>query len=745
MKGTSASGRDRKTTVMGIGGMSCAGCVRTVEKALSSVPGVEGATVNLATEKAVVRFEPAVLKMADLEAAVRGAGFRVVKQQSGDGDEGAWQEARRRLVWVWALVAPAMALMVVHMSGVHVPGFVWVEVALGAAAVFGPGFRTLRKAFGSVRTGAASMDVLIALGTIAALGSGVAALAGAGITSFAGIAGMIMAFHLTGRFIEARARGRASQAVRKLVELGAKTARVLEDGHEKELRLELVSPGMVMVVRPGEKMPTDGVIVEGTTTVDESMATGESLPVERGPGDEVIGATVNQYGLIKVRATKVGKDTFLSQVIRLVEQAQGSRVPIQQFADRVTARFVPVVLGVAVLTFLAWLLFADSLRPVLVWASGFLPWVEPQLSALSLALFAGIAVLVIACPCALGLATPTALTVGTGMGAQRGVLFRSGEALQVLKDVKAVVLDKTGTITMGRPGVTDTVPARGVVAEELLGVAAALEHGSEHPVASAVVRAAQAAEVELPAASGVEAKPGRGVAGVVDGKPSLVGKAGLLREDGIDLGEMSDRAAELEKGGRTVLHVAHGGRLLGMLGVADTVKPDSARAIADLKELGIVPVMLTGDNRAAAQGVATEVGISEFVAEVLPAHKQARVTELRERYGRVAMVGDGINDAPALKAADVGIAIGTGTDVAIEASDVTLVRGSLTGVVSAVRLSRATFRKIRQNLFWAFFYNLVAVPLAMLGLLHPLIAEAAMAFSSINVVLNSLRLKRTRT
>ena len=745
MKGTSASGRDRKTTVMGIGGMSCAGCVRTVEKALSSVPGVEGATVNLATEKAVVRFEPAVLKMADLEAAVRGAGFRVVKQQSGDGDEGAWQEARRRLVWVWALVAPAMALMVVHMSGVHVPGFVWVEVALGAAAVFGPGFRTLRKAFGSVRTGAASMDVLIALGTIAALGSGVAALAGAGITSFAGIAGMIMAFHLTGRFIEARARGRASQAVRKLVELGAKTARVLEDGHEKELRLELVSPGMVMVVRPGEKMPTDGVIVEGTTTVDESMATGESLPVERGPGDEVIGATVNQYGLIKVRATKVGKDTFLSQVIRLVEQAQGSRVPIQQFADRVTARFVPVVLGVAVLTFLAWLLFAGSFRPVLVWASGFLPWVEPQLSALSLALFAGIAVLVIACPCALGLATPTALTVGTGMGAQRGVLFRSGEALQVLKDVKAVVLDKTGTITMGRPGVTDTVPARGVVAEELLGVAAALEHGSEHPVASAVVRAAQAAEVELPAASGVEAKPGRGVAGVVDGKPSLVGKSGLLREDGIDLGEMSDRAAELEKTGRTVLHVAHGGRLLGMLGVADTVKPDSARAIADLKELGIVPVMLTGDNRAAAQGVATEVGISEFVAEVLPAHKQARVTELRERYGRVAMVGDGINDAPALKAADVGIAIGTGTDVAIEASDVTLVRGSLTGVVSAVRLSRATFRKIRQNLFWAFFYNLVAVPLAMLGLLHPLIAEAAMAFSSINVVLNSLRLKRTRT
>jgi Cu+-exporting ATPase len=505
-----------------------------------------------------------------------------------------------------------------------------------------------------------------------------------------------------------------------------------------------LAPGNVMVVRPGEKIPTDGRIVEGETSVDESMATGESLPVEKKPGDEVIGATVNGNGLIKVEATRVGKDTFLSQVIKLVEQAQGTKIPIQAFADKVTARFVPVVLLIAAATFAAWFFLTPSLKPMLAWAATFLPWVNPNLSVVSLAFFAGVAVLVIACPCALGLATPTALMVGSGMGAERGILFRSGEAIQTLKDVRAVVLDKTGTITQGRPAVTDVVPVAGEREAEVLRLAASLEQGSEHPVAGAVVAAAQARGLKLVLPTDVQAVPGQGIKGKVEGVEVLAGKGLLLQECGVDCSILDRAAAGLRKRARTVLYVASGGRPLGVIGVADTVKPDSAQAIADLNALGITPIMLTGDNRETATQIGAEAGISRIVAEVLPAQKQQVVKDLQKEFGSVAMVGDGINDAPALKAANVGIAIGTGTDVAIESSDVTLVRGSLSGVVSAVKLSRATFVKIRQNLFWAFFYNVVAIPLAMLGLLHPIMAEVAMALSSINVVTNSLRLRRTK-
>jgi Cu+-exporting ATPase len=555
----------------------------------------------------------------------------------------------------------------------------------------------------------------------------------------------VMAVFLTGRYIEARAKGRASQAIKKLVALGARTARIqLAEGVEKEVPVAQLAPGNVMVVRPGEKIPTDGRIVEGVTSVDESMATGESLPVDKKAGDEVIGATVNGNGLIKVEATRVGKDTFLSQVIKLVEQAQGTKIPIQAFADKVTARFVPVILLVAAATFAGWFFLTPSLKPMLVWAATFLPWVNPNLSVMSLAFFAGVAVLVIACPCALGLATPTALMVGSGMGAERGILFRSGEAIQTLKDVRAVVLDKTGTITQGRPAVTDVVPAAGASDDDVLRLAASLEQGSEHPVAGAVVTAAKARGLKLALPTDVQAVPGQGIKGKVEGVEVLAGKELLLQECGVDCSVLDQAAAGLRKRARTVLYVASGGRPLGVIGVADTVKPDSAQAIAGLKALGITPIMLTGDNRETATQIGTEVGISRIVAEVLPAQKQQVVKDLQKEFGIVAMVGDGINDAPALKAANVGIAIGTGTDVAIESSDVTLVRGSLAGVVSAVKLSRATFVKIRQNLFWAFFYNVVAIPLAMLGLLHPIMAEVAMALSSINVVTNSLRLHRTK-
>ncbi|HDR00164.1 MAG TPA: heavy metal translocating P-type ATPase, partial [candidate division WOR-3 bacterium] len=586
-----------ETTVLSIGGMSCAACAVSIEKALNRLPGVKDTTLNFAAERAVVEYAPGVSSRADLERAVREVGYDVLSgEPGGEGQEDEDRAARARLVWVWVLVGPVMALMGLHMAGVHVRYMEWIEVGLGAAAVFGPGFRTLRMALGSLRSGAASMDVLITLGTLAALGSGVAVLAGVPVASFAGIAGMIMAFHLTGRYIEARARGKASDAIRRLIALGAKTARVERGGVEVELPVSRVGVGDVMVVRPGEKFPTDGRVIAGQTTVDESMATGEPVPVRRGPGDEVIGATVNQQGLVRVEATRIGRDTFLAQVIALVERAQGTKVPIQQFADAITAKFVPVVLAVAVLTFFGWLAFADRLRPVLEWSAGLLPWVNPALPALSLAFYAGIAVLVIACPCALGLATPTALIVGSGLGAERGILFRSGEAVQTLKDVRAVVFDKTGTITRGRPEVTDILPAPGADGEVLLATAASLGQGSEHPLAAAVVESARAAGLTLDRPDEFEAVPGQGARGRVKGGRVVIGQAEFLAGEGVRPAASAEAVARLREQARTVLYVAAGGRFLGVLAVADAVKEDSARAIAELKELGIVPVMLTGDS-----------------------------------------------------------------------------------------------------------------------------------------------------
>jgi Cu+-exporting ATPase len=738
-----------QTTTLSVGGMTCASCVATVEQALCRLPGVKSATVNFAIEKAIVEHDPGRAPTAALKKAVTDAGYDVLPDETDTEDRVAVErrQAQSRLLWAWMLALVPMFFMVLHWFGMHhMQWMVWLDSAFCAAVLFGPGWSTIRAAWGSLRAGSASMDVLIVLGTGAALVSGIAVLAGLPIKSFADAGGMVMAVFLTGRFIEARAKGRASQAIRKLAALGARTAHVqLAEGVEKEVPVAQLVPGDIMVIRPGEKIPTDGRIIDGSTSVDESMATGESLPVEKKVGDEVIGATVNGNGLIKVEVTRVGKDTFLSQVIKLVEQAQGKKIPIQAFADRVTARFVPVVLLVAVGTFAAWLLFTPTLKPVLAWAGGFLPWVDPNLPTFSLAFSAGVAVLVIACPCALGLATPTALMVGSGLGAERGILFRSGEAIQTLKEVRAVVFDKTGTITRGRPAVIDVIPAAGVERADVLRMAASVEQGSEHPLAGAVVAAAEVDKLLLSQARGVQAVPGKGISGTVDGQQVLVGKEALLTDAGIDHRSLAEAAAGLQSRARTMLHVAAGGRVLGVIGVADTVKPDSAKAIADLKALGIVPVMLTGDNRQTGESVAREVGIERVVAEVLPAQKQQVVLDLQKEFGIVAMVGDGINDAPALKAANVGIAIGTGTDVAIESSDLTLVRGDLSSVVAAVKLSCATFVKIRQNLFWAFFYNTVAVPVAMLGLLHPVIAEVAMALSSVNVVTNSLRLRRTRS
>jgi Cu+-exporting ATPase len=496
-----------------------------------------------------------------------------------------------------------------------------------------------------------------------------------------------------------------------------------------------------MVIRPGDKIPTDGVIVSGESAVDESMATGESMPINKHPGDEVIGATVNQEGLLKAEATKIGKDTFLSQVIKLVDEAQGSKVPIQEFADKVTGIFVPIVIGIAALTILAWVIVPGLMNP-LVEIGTFLPWVDPDLGILTLAIVSMVAVLVIACPCALGLATPTALMVGSGMGAENGILIRSGEAIQTFKDISVIVFDKTGTITKGKPEVTDIVSIGDFSEKAVLVSAASVERGSEHPLGRSIVERANDQDLSLAEPENFEAVRGKGVVAIVDGRKVLVGSRRLLHENGVDPNPLEKELILLENEAKTAMLVAIDGELAGVIAVADTLKEDSPLAIDALHKMGIQTAMITGDNQRTADAIAKVVGIDHVLAEVLPDGKVAEVQKLQQKFGLVGFVGDGINDAPALTQANVGIAIGTGTDIAIEASDVTLVRGELTGVVSAITLSRATFKKIKQNLFWAFFYNVAMIPLAVIGWMHPVLAEIAMATSSITVVGNANRLRK---
>ena len=737
--------------ILPVGGMTCASCVAHVERALGKVDGVVAANVNLATERASVEYVAGLATVDALREAVRDAGYEVLDEQSQDFDaeevdlEAQKMARARRRMWVaWGFTAPLAVLMLLDMiAGVAWPSKVAVEVALILLALpvlAWPGRATFRSAWNSVTHGSANMDVLIAMGTTASWVSGPLSLA-TPMASYAAVSAMIMAIHLTGRYIEASAKGRASQAIRKLVELGAKTAHVLIDGQEYEVPLSQVKVGDLMVVRPGEKIPTDGLVVSGESAVDESMATGESMPVHKGKGDEVIGATVNQIGLLHVEATRVGADTFLAQVIGMVEEAQGTKVPIQELADRVTAVFVPVVIGIALLTLLVWLLFGSRLGDLLDVAQGLLPWIDPSLSPATLALVATISVLVIACPCALGLATPTALMVGSGIGAENGILIRHGAAIQRAREAQIVVFDKTGTLTVGKPTVTDIVALNGSE-ENLLQKAASAETGSEHLIGRAIVESAQARGLHLERPAEFTALPGKGIQARVNGEALLVGNARLLDEAAVDLSAGEDKLADLVAEAKTVVMVAQNGELIGLLAVADPIKEEAAEAVSALHALGLRTAMLTGDNARTAQAIARPAKIGHVIAEVLPEGKVAEIRRLQETFGTTIMVGDGINDAPALAQADVGIAIGTGTDVAIEAADITLVRGDLWGVVSAIKLSRATFRKIKQNLFWAFFYNLVMIPLAALGLLHPALAEAAMAASSITVVTNANMLRR---
>jgi Cu+-exporting ATPase len=740
-----------------IEGMTCAACANRVEKGLKSTSGVKSAVVNLTTERASIEYYPVQIGPRELLAAVERAGYqgRLELEEGApaadrDEDEAKLRLAARRMWMAWAFTLPAAIWMLVAMTrGGHEHGWPTAQsfnlgmVRLALPVLIWAGGHVYQSAWRAVRHGGANMDTLIAMGTLAAIATGIMVFFWP-VENYAGVAGMIMSFHLTGRYIETKARGRASQSIKKLLELGAKTATLLVDGQEREVPIQQVQIGDIMLVRPGEKIPTDGVIEEGESAIDESMATGESLPVSRGPGDEVIGSTVNQQGLLKVRATKIGQDTFLSQVVRMVEEAQGTKVPIQEFADRVTGFFVPTVLVIAAATFLAWLFFPEIMRNAGALLRDVLPWVDPGLSGATLALFATIAVLVIACPCALGLATPTALMVGSGLGAENGILIRNGAAIQTMSNLDVVVFDKTGTITRGKPEVTDLVPAPGGSQEQLLRLAASVEQGSEHPLGRAMVEAARERGLELSEPNRFTSITGKGVSAEIDGRMVLVGSRRLLEESGIETRAMEGEMARLEGEGKTAMLVGAQDEVIGVVAVADTIKDDSVQAIQELKELGLQTAMITGDNQRTAQAIAAKVGISQVLAEVLPDGKVDEIKRLQEQGLRVAMVGDGINDAPALTQADVGVAIGTGTDIAIEAADITLVRGSLRAVVSAVKLSRATFRKIRQNLFWAFIYNTIAIPLAILGLLHPVIAEISMAMSSITVVGNANLLRRAK-
>jgi P-type Cu+ transporter len=745
--------------ILPIEGMTCASCVNRIERFLKKTPGVEDAAVNLATEKATIRVDPGIAGRDELVKAVEAAGYEVRAEAPAAADgtavgtasleleltaEDLERERAQRETLFQALVAigASLVFMVLMFTPQTVVAMVDINKLILIPATFiqfWAGGRFYRAAWRAGRHGGATMDTLVAVGTSAAWGYSVFVTLWPEVIHAAGLhpetyfdsATIILGLILLGKWLEARAKGRTTGAIRRLVGLQATTARRIRDGVEEDVELAVVVPGDLLRVRPGDKVPVDGVVVEGMSAVDESMLTGEPIPATKGVGDEVIGATINTTGSFVMRATRVGRDTALARIVELVQRAQGSKAPIQRLADRVSEIFVPAVLLVATATFVVWFAFGP----------------EPRFT---LALTAFIGVVIIACPCAMGLATPTAIMVGTGKGAEAGILVRGGEALEAAGGIDTVVMDKTGTLTLGRPAVTTVIPATGFDEARVLDLAAALETGSEHPLGEAIVRKARETELGFAKVDGFEAIVGRGVRGIIDGVEVLVGSRRLLEEQGIDLTGLLEPAGAIAADGGSVVFVAAGGAAAGLVAITDPVKAESAEAVRDLQAAGMVVWLLTGDARLTAEAVARQVGIppENVIAEVLPGDKDAVIERLQAEGRKVAMVGDGINDAPALARADLGVAIGTGADVAIEASDITLVGGDPRLVGSAIALSRSTIRVIRQNLFWAFAYNVVLIPIAMgvlypaFGItLNPALAAAAMALSSVSVVTNSLRLR----
>ena len=722
-------------------GMSCASCANTIEHTLKSLPGISDIRLSLVDNNLSLKYDSRTIKANEIIKSIDEVGYKLVikdKKSTENLEDLSVKKAKKKVVVSSTLAAVIMGLMIINMFVINIPLYLYIIALLGFPIIFIIGYDVHKKAFKSLKIGKPNMDVLVSLGSFPPYLVGLAGLF-LPITTFIEMASMIMTLHLVGKYLESKAKGKASQAIKKLLEIGAKSARIIKNDQEIEVLTEELQLDDIMIIRPGEKIPMDGVIVDGESTIDESIATGESIPVKRVVGDNVIGATINKNGFIRVKVTKTGDETFLAQIIKMVEACQGSKVPIQEFADRITGIFVPVILVLTVLTFSSFLIFSDFHLKILETFKNVLPWINTEQSGLALAFVTATAVLVIACPCALGLGTPTALMVGSGKGAENGILIRSGEAVQTFKDIKVIAFDKTGTLTVGKPKVTDVISDN---EDELLKIAASLESNSEHVLAQAVIEKAKEKRLELLSINKFEALPGLGIKGLINDDIYYLGSSKLFNELKIDYKDFKINIESLESEAKTVVLLAKNTKVIGILAIADELKQEIESTIKTIEKMGIATVMITGDNPKTAEAIANKAGISKVVANVMPDGKVEEILKLQEEYGLVAMVGDGINDAPALKQANVGIALGSGTDIAIESSDITLVSGDLRAVVKAVNLSKAIFKKIKQNYFWAWFYNALAIPFAMLGLLHPMIGAFAMSLSSLNVIYNSLRLKK---
>lgn len=723
-----------------ITGMTCAACSTRIEKGLNKLEGVTLANVNLALENATVEYNPAQISVADIIGRVEKLGYGAInkedEKQAVDYREQAIQKQKKKFIISAILSLPLLWTMVGHFSFtsfIYMPEFLmnpWVQMALATPVQFIIGRQFYVSAYKALRNGSANMDVLVVMGTSAAYFYSVyQAIITTGEHHTANLyfetSAVLITLIILGKLFEAKAKGRSSEAIKKLMGLQAKTALVIRNETEIEIPLAEVVTGDTILVKPGEKIPVDGEVVEGNTAIDESMLTGESIPVDKAIGDALFGSTINKNGFLKMKATKIGRDTALAQIIKVVEDAQGSKAPIQRLADKISGVFVPIVIGIAILTFLVWII-----------------WVNP--GEVTPALEALIAVLVIACPCALGLATPTSIMAGSGRAAEFGILFKGGEHLETTHHIDTVIVDKTGTVTNGKPELTDIVVASGIAEEEFLSLIGAAEKQSEHPLAEAIVKGIQDRGILLKGVQSFEAIPGYGVKTVVDNKEILVGTRKLMNSYNVDILNILPVMEELEANGKTAMLASIEGQYAGLVAVADTVKETSKKAIKRLHDMNIEVIMMTGDNQRTATAIGREVGIDHVIAEVLPEGKAEEVKKLQAAGKKVAMVGDGINDAPALAVADIGMAIGTGTDVAMEAADITLIRGDLNSIADAIIMSHKTMRNIKQNLFWAFGYNVLGIPIAAVGLLAPWVAGAAMAFSSVSVVLNALRLQKVK-
>ncbi|MFD4930076.1 heavy metal translocating P-type ATPase [Peribacillus butanolivorans] len=724
-----------------ITGMTCAACATRIEKGLNKMDGVSKANVNLALENATVEYDPSEASPIDIIQRVEKLGYGAIikddNKESVDFRQKEIQKQKRKFIFAVILSFPLLWAMVSHFSFtsfIYMPDFLmnpWVQMAFATPVQFIIGKQFYVGAYKALKNKSANMDVLVAMGTSAAYFYSVyQSIIAIGVHHHTAqlyfeTSAILITLILLGKLFEAKAKGRSSEAIKKLMGLQAKTALVLRNGEEREIPLEEVIVGDTVLVKPGEKIPVDGEVVEGNSAVDESMLTGESIPVDKSMGDTVIGSTLNKNGFLKMKATKIGRDTALSQIIKVVEDAQGSKAPIQRLADQISGVFVPIVVGIALLTFLVWMI-----------------WVNP--GEFTPAFEAMIAVLVIACPCALGLATPTSIMAGSGRAAEFGILFKGGEHLETTHHIDTVILDKTGTVTNGTPVLTDVLIENGMGEQHFLSLIGAAEKQSEHPLAQSIVQGIQERKISLALVQEFEAIPGYGVKAVVDQKVLLVGTRKLMKQNNVDITKALPVMEDLEGQGKTAMLASIDGEYAGLIAVADTIKDTSQTAIKRLKEMDIQVIMITGDNQRTAHAIGNQVGIDQVIAEVLPEGKAEEVKKLQAAGKKVAMVGDGINDAPALALADIGMAIGTGTDVAMEAADITLIRGDLNSIADAILMSRKTMRNIKQNLFWAFAYNVIGIPIAAIGLLAPWLAGAAMAFSSVSVVINALRLQRVK-